>query len=131
MHVFPKLGRQALLFDLRSSPSSLFSQCEQVGGDSFLSYKTGRVSQSVRGWDGAIELPKKMRYLLEIAVEASKALAISGSMWIMQSCFAATFWLRIWSAFMTHWPKDLPMTVLAMLQMNWRGSRPQSCSSGR
>ena len=75
-------------------------------------------------WDGARWLRGKVVDLLEIAVEASKALAISGSMWIMQSCLAATTWLRSLSASITHWAKGLPMIVWAMLQMNWRGSRP-------
>ena len=76
-------------------------------------------------------LVNRLRDLLETAVEAAKALAISGSMWIMQSCLAATFWLRSLSACITQTANGLPITVLAMLQMNWRGNRPQSYSSGR
>ena len=80
MHVLPELGCQPLLLNLCSSPSAPLAQRDQVGGDSFLGYTTERVSQSVRVWDGATGLAVKMRYLLEIAVEASKAFAISGSM---------------------------------------------------
>ena len=55
MHVLLELGRQTLLLDLGRGASTLLAQRKEVGGDSFLSYSTIRVSWSswaplVTGW---------------------------------------------------------------------------------
>ena len=55
MHVLLELGCQTLLLDLGCGASTLLAQRKEVGGDSFLSYSTIRVSWSsltplVIGW---------------------------------------------------------------------------------